>query len=147
MLYWIFFIYVKKNNNEWNKPDKRYRWRNLHEISGNIPDYEYACQSAILHVAANTVSRLEQKRYNMRRKQIKEASSTARMLRRGSSREVSAASRIGRTAGRPVGRSVGVADSNGRRSVSRLLRGSYVNMETGSWNPVLDSTYDSNQRG
>ena len=25
-------------------------------------------------------------------------------------------------------------------------RGSYVNMETGSWNPVLDSTYDSNQR-
>lgn len=48
---------------------------------------------------------------------------------------------------RPVGRSVGVADSNGRRSVSRLLRGSYVNMETGSWNPVLDSTYDSNQRG
>lgn len=44
-------------------------------------------------------------------------------------------------------RSVGVADSNGRRSVSRLLRGSYVNMETGSWNPVLDSTYDSNQRG
>lgn len=46
-----------------------------------------------------------------------------------------------------VGRSVGVADSNGRRSVSRLLRGSYVNMETGSWNPVLDSTYDSNQRG
>lgn len=40
-----------------------------------------------------------------------------------------------------------VADSNGRRSVSRLLRGSYVNMETGSWNPVLDSTYDSNQRG
>jgi len=54
-----------------------------------------------------------------------------------------AASRIGRL----VGRSVGVADSNGRRSVSRLLRGSYVNMETGSWNPVLDSTYDSNQRG
>lgn len=53
----------------------------------------------------------------------------------------------GRPAGRPVGRSVGVADSNGRRSVSRLLRGSYVNMETGSWNPVLDSTYDSNQRG
>lgn len=44
-------------------------------------------------------------------------------------------------------RSVGVGDSNGRRSVSRLLRGSYVNMETGSWNPVLDSTYDSNQRG
>lgn len=41
----------------------------------------------------------------------------------------------------------GVADSNGRRSVSRLLRGSYVNMETGSWNPVLDFTYDSNQRG
>lgn len=44
-------------------------------------------------------------------------------------------------------RPLGVADSNGRRSVSRLLRGSYVNMETGSWNPVLDSTYDSNQRG
>lgn len=42
---------------------------------------------------------------------------------------------------------VRVGDSNGRRSVSRLLRGSYVNMETGSWNPVFDSTYDSNQRG
>lgn len=48
---------------------------------------------------------------------------------------------------RAASRSVGVGDSNGRRSVSRLLRGSYVNMETGSWNPVLDSTYDSNQRG
>lgn len=74
------------------------------------------------------------------------APSTARTLRKGSfarsERRVSH-----RLVGRPVGRSVGVADSNGRRSVSRLLRGSYVNMETGSWNPVLDSTYDSNQRG
>lgn len=52
-----------------------------------------------------------------------------------------------RAAAAAASRSVGVGDSNGRRSVSRLLRGSYVNMETGSWNPVLDSTYDSNQRG
>ena len=44
---------------------------------------------------------------------------------------------------------VGVGDSNGRRSVSRLFArtlGSYVNVETGSRNPVFHSTYESNQR-
>lgn len=71
----------------------------------------------------------------------------AKRIARSEQRLVSADQPASQPAVRPVGRSVGVADSNGRRSVSRLLRGSYVNMETGSWNPVLDSTYDSNQRG
>lgn len=98
---------------------------------------------------ASTVSRLERERY--KRRGTDAESGSRRMLRgccgKDRARRASAASRIGRLAGWSVGRSVGVADSNGRRSVSRLLRGSYVNMETGSWNPVLDSTYDSNQHG
>lgn len=145
MLHWFFFYY-KKNNNEWNKQDERYRWRNLHEISGDIPDCKPGlsiCDSTHRSEHGEPI-RAETVQHEKKTDKggIVDGSDAAERIFARSERRISH-----RPAVRPVGRSVGVADSNGRRSVSRLLRGSYVNMETGSWNPVLDSTYDSNQRG
>lgn len=135
-LNFLTFARITRQTNLSEKREKFVR------ISVDILDYKRLSSghTAASPIKAETVQREE-------KTDTESAPSTARMLRRGSSRGVSVAFRIGWTASRPVGRSVGVADSNGRRSVSRLLRGSYVNMETGSWNPVLDSTYDSNQRG
>jgi len=71
----------------------------------------------------------------MRRKQIKEVSSTARMLRRGSSRGVSAASRIDWTAGQPSGRSVGRSGSLTRTVADPSV--DYSGDLTWTWKQVL----------